>query len=119
MKKYYIEAKDLTNNFVFCYNNPSINGKSVWQVYSINKKVDEYFKFCHTYIDVNDYINFGKGDLNNTHVSNIHLPDSLKDNKTMEFRENRELIFHFPDDYPEEDLFYFCLKFNAKNLDNL
>lgn len=66
---------------------------------------DNYYKFKED-----------KSYINSCHISKIKIPTNIIIQAEIKNLDNRYLFFEFPDDYSEEELFYFCMKYSAEKL---
>lgn len=105
-----MEPKNIKKYFRFVRTN--IDTDTYYKLWSIDETIKKYFKFATKYCDLKYLYNNSS-----CHISNNFLTNDIE--IISEFPvmlDNRKLFFEFPDDYPEEKLFYFSLKFDVKML---
>ena len=116
--KCYIDFDTIKNNFKIC----KLKNSRAFKFYSSNKTMNDYYRYATIYYDT--YFNteenfYSVPRITNKKFNSIEKNDIDKlTNLSPEFGKNKIMIFEFPEDYTEEKLFYFVMKFNAKEYKN-
>ena len=107
--KYYIESEIINQNFKLILTRDTMQ----YKLYSTNLQMDKFYLYAKFY-------DWKWKNVKKVMLSYRISKQSIKDIKIdKEFGFNsldKIMIFEFPEDYPEEDLFYFVMKFNAKKI---